>query len=32
MYKADDDYGTGFYNYPEWIEAYNKLREITENA
>jgi hypothetical protein len=28
MHKADDAYGTGFYNNERWRRAYNRLREM----
>jgi hypothetical protein len=28
MFKAQDEYGCGFYNQKPWCEPYYKLREI----
>lgn len=28
MHRADDAYGSGFYNQPEWLAAYQELRRM----
>lgn len=30
MFRAEEEYGTGFYNEDDWIEAYKRLEQLVE--